>query len=308
MEEAVRHLESTFSPGKVAVTMTTSYPGWYQGELRSIGDTDKVRGDIALGTIKSGIDKGFNLVVSDFRSVQAFMDELIRQPIALAERTGLDRASGRRQVITLGSKIPGVEVIIRTEPEKDSLLQSIGLVSQPILSGDADIVIPKRNPADFERTYPGYMHASEIDANARLNKLLRMVSLRRIQDPDLDIFFGPTVIANRPEILSLFEKDYEVRDGKTYTAGVRKYLAPGNFSNAQSFPVIEALHQGLSVASVEVPFEYPARQRENELAREDEFIAKRREQKWGIVDEALSFIKYLRDPQNLKNVLVQANK
>ncbi|MBI5123443.1 hypothetical protein HZA75_06315 [Candidatus Roizmanbacteria bacterium] len=308
MEEAVRRLESTFSPDKVAVTMTTSYPGWYSGELRSIGDTDKVRGDIALEMIRLGIDCGFNLVVSDFRSAQAFMNELVHQPITLAERVDLDRASGRRQVITLGSKIPGVEIIIRTEPEKDSLLQSIDLVSHPILSGDADIVIPKRNPADFERTYPAYMHESEIDANARFNRLLRMVNLRRIEDPDLDIFFGPTVIANRPEILSLFEKDYEIRDGKVFTAGVRKYLAPGNFSNAQSFSVIEALDQGLRVASVEVPFEYPARQRKNELAREDEFMAKRREQKWGIVDEALSFIKYLRDPQNPKNVLVQTNK
>ena len=39
-------IETEFKPGKVAIAMTTSYPRWYPGEIQSIEDTDKVRGDL----------------------------------------------------------------------------------------------------------------------------------------------------------------------------------------------------------------------------------------------------------------------
>lgn len=309
MTERAESAEVVFRPEAVAVTMTTSYPNWYPGERKSIEDTDKVRGDMAIQTVTSGVNRGLVMVVSDFRSSPAFHDQLSGLQIKLVERTGIDRASGRRQVIAEGSSTPGVEVIVRTEPEKDSLLDHIEAIVLPILRDEADIVIPKRAQPDFARTYPDYMYRSETEANKKFNNMLRMFDLLVGADElDLDIFFGPTILANRPDVLELFDERFEVKDGRVFLAGVRKYLAPDNFSNSQSFPVIEALSMGLRVASVEIPFEYPATQKENEVMKAEEFAKKRKGQKWGILNESLLFIRYLRDLNDPKNVLTRTGK
>ncbi len=57
--------EREISPSSIAVATSTLYKNWYDGPLQSTDDTDKIRGDLALETIKKAKAKGFQVVVVD---------------------------------------------------------------------------------------------------------------------------------------------------------------------------------------------------------------------------------------------------
>ncbi|EKD86460.1 MAG: hypothetical protein ACD_37C00277G0002 [uncultured bacterium] len=296
--------EIDFSPDSVAITATTLYRGWYEGDPRDVSDTDKIRGDLALHTIDLALAKGYRVVVADGPSSQEFKEELARRNILLVPRASEERSEARRQLIEKSSSIPGVKVIIRTEPEKASLVEScIPQLVLPILKGEADIVVPKRNPSLFEQTYPNYMHSSEVQANRRYNRILREFGFIPDGMTDLDFFFGPAVLKNDPQIIELFLKKYKLHLKRETTIGVRKYISPDDFSNSQIFAVVEAMSKGVRVKSVEIPFVYPDAQRENEMIDYQGFSEKRKKQKWGILDELVLFIRYLNDPNDPKNII-----
>lgn len=297
-------IETEFKPGKVAIAMTTSYPGWYSGELRSIKDTDKVRGDLGLEMIRKAVDRGFNVVVADKDSPEDLRQQFSELAVRFISRRKDDtRAFGRKVAIDEASSIPEVKIIIRTEPEKISLLDFIQEISMPILKKEADIVIPKRRNEEFRASYPPYMYESETFANRRYNSILKEFSILPGETEDLDIYFGPTVIANDPQVVSLFMERYKPQDKKILNGGIRRYVRPDDFSNSQIFAVVEALNNGLKVVGVEIPFVYSKSQRDNEMVKFDDFQNKRKNQKWGILDELVLFIRYLRDPNSSKNVL-----
>lgn len=309
MEQQVENPQSEeidFSPDSVAITATTLYRGWYQGEARDVSDTDKIRGDLALHTIDLALAKGYRVVVADGPSSQEFKEELARRSILLVPRTSEERSEARRQLIQESSLISGVKVIVRTEPEKASLVEScIPQLALPIIKGEADIVVPKRNPKLFAETYPDYMHKSEVSANKRYNDILHEFELLP-EAEELDVFFGPTVLRNDPQIIELFMKRYRALLKREPTIGVRKYISPDDFSNSQMFAVAEALCKGFRVKNVEIPFVYPASQRTNEMIDYQEFFQKRKKQKWAILDELVLFVRYLNDPNDPKNLLEQS--
>lgn len=49
-------------------------------------------------------------------------------------------------------------------------------ISRSILEGNADIVIPKRNPALFEQSYPEYMRLSELKVNKTYDYIMNAKS------------------------------------------------------------------------------------------------------------------------------------
>ena len=294
-------LETEIRPEAIAVTMTTSYPNWYSGSPRSVADTDKTRGDLGLELIRRAADKGYRVVLADTGSPKG---EVLSLPVKLLERKADGtRAKGRRLAIQTASTIEGIGVIVRTEPEKTSLLDSVSDIVLPILRGQADIVMPKRRIEDFQASYPPYMFESETQANRRYNKILRDFNILKEGDEDLDIFFGPTVIGNKPEAIALFLEEFAYDPDTTVPKEVRKYVSPDDFSNSQMYAVVKALELGMRVKSVEIPFAYPPSQRENEMVNMDKFKNKRKTQKWSILDELVLFIRYLRDPDSPKNVL-----
>src|SRR3989344_784863 len=250
-------------PDSVAVTGITFYPNWYRGSLRSIGDADKVRGDLALDSIAAGIRNGYRMVVADGASSSAFKDELSQLAgLTLVERRGMERAEGRRQGYVVASGINGVEAIIKTELEKLQVVQrDIPELVSPIIRQDAVIVVGKRNPTLHQQTYPEYQWESEVEANARFNELLHQTGLLH-QGESLDMFFGPVAFANRPDILGLFLEKYQFT--LPSDSGIRKYVNPEDWSDGYFFSIVKALHQGLNVQSVEVDFHYPDLQRRNE--------------------------------------------
>ena len=297
-------IETEFKPGKVAIAMTTSYPRWYPGEIQSIEDTDKVRGDLGLEMIRKAVGRGFNVVLADKDSPQDLRQQFSELAVRFISREDNDtRASGRKVAIGEASSIPEVKVIIRTEPEKISLLDFIPEIALPILRGEADIVVPKRRNQEFQTFYPPYMYESEVRANKKYNSILREFEILKEDEVDLDMYFGPTIISTDPQVISLYMERYKFKDKKVLKGGLRRYVRPDDFSNSQMFAVVEALNNGLKVVGVEIPFIYPKSQRNNEMTEIEEFRSKRKNQKWGILDELVLFIRYLRDPNSSKNVI-----
>ncbi|OGE43769.1 hypothetical protein A3A45_00220 [Candidatus Daviesbacteria bacterium RIFCSPLOWO2_01_FULL_36_8] len=200
--------------------------------------------------------------------------------INIVKRISLKSSPARRQAFRAASKLPQVKVIIATEPEKVSLIDNIVDIAHPILSNEADIVIPKREDNLFRKTYPDYMYKSETKANQLYNKLLKLHKVFKNKYEQIDIFFGPKAIKNDSKILNLFFKQ---------PLKITQF-DPEMYSNTLFFPVVLALRKGFKVKNIQIPFKYPKIQKKNESrGARNFFIQKRRNQSI----QMLSELKYL---------------
>lgn len=239
-----------------------------------------------------GETRGYHTVVSDGGSSPFFLEELrVFRSIVLVPRKGTERGEGRRQGFKIASEIEGVKILIQNQGEKPLVVLNVPDIAIPILNGNTDVVVPRRNPALHETTYPEYQWKSEVAANQKYNGLLHKTGLLG-PDEFLDMFFGPFAFRNDPKILKLFFEKYEFT--LPNSTGVRKYARPEVWSDGYFFSIVKALHEGFRVASVEVDFRYPETQRKNEETLEG-FMHKRAGQKWGLLDELIHFIRYLHD-------------
>jgi hypothetical protein len=116
---------------------------------------------------------------------------------------------------------------------------------------------------------------------------LRLVGLRGDSDEDLDMIFGPIAFRNSPEVLDLFMKVYEFTGDSR--SGLGQYIDPEKYSDTLLYPIINALHNGLRVVSVEIPFKYPSLQKQNEEINPQK--DKRRAQKFGLLQEQVALIR-----------------
>ena len=289
----------------IAIVATTSYPKWYRGKLRSIKDTDKVRGDLAIEFAKAARKIGYKVVISDWQSPKTFRKELSSIPeIVLIRRRSPKRSPAKREALRKATKLPDVKVIILTEPEKVSLVQDcIQLIAESILKGETDIVVPKRNEEFFKKTYPAYQYESEVEGNKTYNEELRSHKLIGIGDNDFDMFFGPRAFSNDRKIISLFMRRY--RFSIAHASFPSWYFDAEELSNTNFFPIVSALRRGLKVKSVEVPFKYPNVQKQNEEKLEDLFLEKRKAQRIGLIVELLHFVAYL---EKYRGVRVKASR
>ena len=164
---------------KIALAATTYYPKCYSGELRSIKHTDKIRGDLAIEFAKEASKRNLNVVIVDAKSTKTFRKEISKFPnVILSRRPHPKRSPGKRQAFKIASKIPGVEVIVGTEPEKVSLVTDcLDQITKPILKGKADLIVPHRKDKLFAQTYPNYMYESELEGNKLYNEFLKLYKL-----------------------------------------------------------------------------------------------------------------------------------
>lgn len=274
----------------VAFALITFYPKWYKGKLKNLSHTDKVRGDLALEFIKKAIAQNYQVVVVDSEDPKEFREELLKLKggMQIINRKSLQSSPAKRQAFTAASKLPNIKVIIASEPEKISLIDSIPTIVKPILEGKADIVVAKRNNKLFRQSFPDYMYYSETEGNKLYNNQLRLHHLLPNQDDELDIFFGPRAFANTPKNLKLFTRKYlnPIKDTLP-----DKYFDPEKYSNTLYFPIVAALKDNLKIMSVEIPFLYPRLQKLNESSgARDFFIKKRKSQKIGILRELMSYL------------------
>ena len=270
------------NPELIAIAATTLYPNWYPGPLENIGDTDKVRGDLALELVRIVKMAGYQLVIADGASSEAFKQELSELKVLVVSRNNPQRAMGRKLAIQKAAKLDGVKVIIRTEPEKISIVEMFAqTIALPIINGEVDIVVPNREDNHFRQSYPGYMYDSEKIWNKKYNHLLHKTGLLP-PNQILDIAFGPVALRNDQLITSLFEE----------------------YSEAQTFPLVKALSFGLRILTIEIPFAYPPTQKQNENTEEGgakaKFIEKRNQQRKTALTELTDYIRLLKHKKSNK--------
>lgn len=286
--------EFSFDPAKVAFALISYYPKWYRGKLRSIKHTDKIRGDLAIEFFRQASRRGCHVLVVDGKSAKTFKKELAQiVDINIISRKVQKRAPNRRRALRVASSIAGVEVVIFSEAEKVSLVTDcLEKLIKPILTDEADIVVPKRNDSLFKSTHPLYMYESEMEGNRIYNEALRTQGLLPENHEGLDMFFGPRALRNDRKIIALFMRRFRIKVGKFSLPA--EFFDTEDYSNPLYFPVILALRKRLRVVSVEIPFSYPTIQKENEdIGVREEFIDKRNLQRLSLILELIHFLSYL---------------
>lgn len=286
---------TSFKPVSVAIALIGYYPKWYPGKLKNITETQKIRGDLALTFIEKATSKGYKIVFVDGGSSESFLQRVHEfSGIIFQEMREkiIKRSPKKQRAFMIASKIPNVKAIVTTEAEKISLIDAIPEIVSPLVSDEADIVIPQRKEEIFKETYPLFQYTSEKEANRRYNQALRDQHLLSKKQSDFDFFFGPVAFQNKPEIVSLFLQRISFRKYETEKLP-SEFHDPDQYANAYYFPSVLALQHKKRVISVEVPFAYPAIQRENEEALEEEFTKKRMLQKEGIISNLHDFLLYL---------------
>lgn len=268
------------------------------GEPRTPSDTDGIRGDLALELFAKTIELGVRIVVCDGGSSAEFLSSVERftdNGLAIVGSDTPGRGPQRRKAFKVASQLPEGEVILYTQPEKVSLVDYLTEISQPIIAGHVDIVIPKRNQQLFYQSYPDYMKESEIRVNATYNWLMKRADLMT-SDQSIDWFFGPVAFRNGPRILNLFLKKYEIV-GTVKSRINDAEPNPEKHSDGHYFPIIEALFNRIRVASIEIPFVYPPMQKANEESseRKPTFVKRRNENAATYCLEALHFLRLLQD-------------
>ncbi|KKR71437.1 MAG: hypothetical protein UU12_C0001G0020 [Candidatus Woesebacteria bacterium GW2011_GWA2_40_7b] len=267
------------NPKSIAVVLLTSYPAWYSGRVKSVGDVDKIRGDLAIQMIRTGKVKGYRVIVGDWASSVEFIDRVDKiGKIILFKREHKGRDLGRRKAYLLAAGFKDTKIILKTEPEKVSIVEKfISQIILPIINREADIVIANRNPILFRETYPGFMWKSEMAGNkVYINLLRRLCKLR--QGQNFDIFFGPIAFRNHPRVLRLFLERYKYVSPTVVSTD--RYGEPGELSNCYLFPIVKAL--------------YPKSQKQNEEYIKNGSIGKFKKKRNGQYIAIIEDLKYFR--------------
>lgn len=289
--------EALKSTPEIAIATATFYPQWYPGEVKGELTPDKLRGDLALQSLDAAKINGFRVALVDGGSSQAFLDTLKLKGVNFeAQKEQGGQGPARRQGLQMVENIPGIKVIATTEPEKVSIIADcLKIASEPVLKGEADIVIPKRTEKSME-TYPAHQAKQEKKSNKIYNAILRSRGLLKKDDPDLDFWGGTRVYANRPEVRDLFKLKREFKPGNTE---LDKKVRMEMYSNPLFHPIVDALYKGLKVKSVEVPYVHPAKQTYLEAGNK-EFDQKRHTQRRTIVSELVHLIRLKERAKNPK--------
>lgn len=293
-------LELEVDPRAIAIATTTFYPKWYPGETQEHDVVEKIRGDLAIQTIKEARQKEYQTLVVDGGSSEAFKKELVGmeiQPLSELER---GMSSSRQRAFAEAARLEGVKVVCWIEPEKVSIIRDcLPEAVLPILNDEADIVVPRRTDVSF-RTYPDYQVKSEQKANRLWNNILRSRGLLVEDSEDLDVWFGPKFFVNNPELVKLFLNKYEFIKGKTK---LHKIIKPELWPNATFLPVVAALYRGFRVKGVDVPYIHPSQQTAIEVDS-PEFVRKRNIQRKNIITSTIHFIRLLEADPRKKSRLV----
>ena len=198
-------------------------------------------------------DKGYSIIIVDgsldpnirkrFRDLGAVVYEQTESGMGGSRRELSSRAQefmGPRGIMKSYRPILSpTDFILWTEPEKDKIVSWIPEIFAPIESGKADIVVPERSKKSLA-TMPRFQAASESIGDFVFQKATGIKAKP---------FFGP--IAFIFEALEIFKN-----------CNPLKYGAPDTW--IQFFVLMEAAAAGYRIASVEVDFEYPPEQKEEE--------------------------------------------
>ncbi len=298
--------EVEISHNAVDIATSVSCRAWYDGPLKSPKDIDKIRGDLSIQMLTRAKGEGYNTSVVVDAGSNDFVSELQKKGITTYQETEKSLSGSRRQAIELGSNKDQVKIIMTTEPEKISMMDFVDQLCKPIINGEADIVIPRREKSSFD-SYPPEQKERELEANRIANTALRQTGLLKEDDEDIDFWVGVRLFKNTPDIVSLFstKTHYElsadtqrVIDEKSNSSQDEK-IDLRNFdtdiwANALYIPIIRALHKGFRIKNVNVPYLHPEVQTQSETG-DPSFDKKRVLQLKNIILAMVQEIKRLED-------------
>lgn len=207
-------------------------------------NSDKIRAELTKKTIKKAYDLGYEIIIVD----EGSPDELINKyrdsgaKVYKSESKGM--GNGKRQVIKIAYDLKK-EVIALMEPEKIDYVSGITKTAEPILTGTADMVIPKRKSLI---SYPLVQQHSETLLNFFVKELTGL---------DLDISFGPRTFKRG---LCSYFLDYKGEYGDKW--------------DSLYIPVLNAIHDKKNILSVEIDYTHPKEQTKSE-EHDLEFFKKR---------------------------------
>lgn len=264
MTESELHPEYEINPKSIGIATATLYPDWHPGQTAN--SISQVRGNIAINFVKEVKSAGYQIVVVDGGSSNEFKSELADLGIQVQPEQQKGMSPGRRQALKDVSNLPNVEVICWSEPEKVSFIRDCMSQSViPILTGTADLVIPKRDEQSFS-TYPDYQIHFEEKTNRAWNNILRAHHLLHPDSEDLDFCFGPRLFKNTPLVRELFMKAFNFSQRGL---ALDRIINPELWPDVSLLPIVSALHKGLRVVSMTVPYRHPEEQTRTETAMND---------------------------------------
>ncbi len=209
--------------------------------------SDRCRAELAISTIKKVVSVGYEVMVVDNGSSKKLLKKFEDIGVHIFKQTLKGIGNGRRQAFREAYKTGG-GTIVWMEPEKVSYISQILKTIKPILENRADLVIPKRKSL---KSYPTAQQLAEPLGNAFWKELT---------GKELDMWFGPRVW--RRDISQYF-LDYKGDYGDKW--------------DSTFIPVMNAIHDGKKVISVDVDYVHPKKQRDIE-EHDTGFYKKRIEQ------------------------------
>jgi hypothetical protein len=284
---------------QIGIATATFYPGWKplpEGATRSKEDVAGLRGDLAIQMIARAKEQGFQIGVVDGGSSDEFKTVLEdRFGVVTSEERQRGMSPSRRQAFTEVSSMEDVKVVAWTEPEKISVVDNLIKAAKPILEGEADVVVPRRDTEAFA-TYPDYQADWENRANHDYNSLLKEAGLLPDDAEEIDAWFGVRLMKNDPDIIKIFTHPWELdQSEQKYDNGK---MDPELWPNAIFLPVVavlwrdKALGQSPRVVSVPVDYRHPAEQTAMEQ-NSPAFEAKREQQYNNIIGATEALVQVL---------------
>lgn len=194
---------------------------------------EEIRMKLALESAKLAADFGYKLIAVDGGSPADFVKSLKDYGAIVEQEKQKGMGSGRRQAISRALELG--EIISYTEPEKAPYISQIEKTAKPIREKRADIVVPSRGPLD---SYPTSQRHAENFGNDFFKELTGRA---------LDMWSGPRTFSREcaPYFLN-YNGQY------------------GDLWDAIFIPVIDAIHDGKRVISVDIEYKHPKEQTETE--------------------------------------------
>lgn len=275
----------------IALVTSTLYKNWYPGKFNGKFQIDKIRGDLALKMLSRAQPYKFKIVVIDNGSSDEFIENVKKLKIhKLVTNFSGTFSAARREGYKIATNISGIKVIIWTEPEKSNLInKSLIRASQIVKDGVADIVVPRRNKQTLQ-SFPSFQKRSEMLGNSQIQKILQRELNKNV--PNFDIFFGPKIFSNKPQILDLFLQKFEYKNRLNNNGK----LLLEQWLNAIFFPVILAIINNYKVKDFETDYIHPKIQTEIER-RNKIFDKKRVIQRKSLIGGTKELLKYYKNSE-----------
>lgn len=286
---------------QVAVCTTTYYPGWENRDDKfappRVDTEEQMRGDLALMTMKTVIDGGYQLLVVDGGSPDAFRRAVIEVcGDSLNFHPQKERGLGpsRHQAFSEAGALPGVEVVAFTLAEKlDFARRGLKLGLEAFDERALDMMLVGRASLD---SLPNGQAASEHRCHKFIDTVLnRYGILSDAETGKWDWYSGFHIFRNTPEIQEILARRYAfAKDPEKYPS--QADANPDFYSNALYIPLVEALDSKgrIKTGTMKVDYRHPEEMKAFEEADAKINAARRRIQRNEICNSILHFTRLLK--------------